>query len=142
MLKDYRTDKIHNVLLAGHGQVGKTTLNESLLVAGGALTEAGQVDRGIRTTLIVAVSGMDSSGTLTIDCPTEITVEAVTRPTENLCVVTIRISPTASLHCCDIIVTNSDGRADTCASADICLLTHPSPPGDPGSLREPACPAK
>jgi elongation factor G len=46
MLKDYRTDRIHNVLLAGHGQVGKTTLNESLLVAGGALAEAGSVERG------------------------------------------------------------------------------------------------
>ncbi len=46
MLKDYKTEKIHNVLLAGHGQVGKTTLNESLLVAGGAIPEPGQVDRG------------------------------------------------------------------------------------------------
>jgi elongation factor G len=46
MLKDYRTEKIHNVLLAGHGQVGKTTLNESLLAAAGAISEPGQVERG------------------------------------------------------------------------------------------------
>ncbi|MCK5218734.1 elongation factor G [bacterium] len=46
MLKDYRTENIRNILLAGHGHVGKTTLNESLLTAGGVLKEPGSIDKG------------------------------------------------------------------------------------------------
>lgn len=46
MLQNYRTENIHNLLIAGHGQTGKTTLTESLLVAGGALPAAGSVDKG------------------------------------------------------------------------------------------------
>jgi len=46
MIKDYRTINIQNLLLAGHGQVGKTTFNESLLAAGGAIGEPGQVEKG------------------------------------------------------------------------------------------------
>lgn len=46
MPKDYATESILNVLLAGHGQVGKTTLLETLLAAGGAIPEPGQVDKG------------------------------------------------------------------------------------------------
>ncbi len=46
MLTDYKTEKIQNLLLVGHGQVGKTTLTESLLVAGGFLHEPGGVEKG------------------------------------------------------------------------------------------------
>ncbi len=46
MIKNYKTENIHNVLLAGHGQVGKTTLNESLLTAGGVVHTPGLVDKG------------------------------------------------------------------------------------------------
>jgi len=46
MIKDYKTEKIQTILLAGHGQVGKTTLNESLLAAGGAIKEPGLVNKG------------------------------------------------------------------------------------------------
>jgi len=46
MLKDYKPESIQNVLLAGHGQVGKTTLNESFLAAGGVILDPGQVDKG------------------------------------------------------------------------------------------------
>ncbi len=46
MIKDYRMENIRNILLAGHGHVGKTTLNESLLTAGGALKEPGSIEKG------------------------------------------------------------------------------------------------
>ncbi|MCK5242124.1 elongation factor G [bacterium] len=46
MISDYKTENIQTILLAGHGQVGKTTLNESLLVVGGSIKEPGLVDKG------------------------------------------------------------------------------------------------
>ncbi|MCD4813786.1 elongation factor G [bacterium] len=46
MIKDYKMENIQTILLAGHGQVGKTTFNESLLVAGGSLSEPGLIDKG------------------------------------------------------------------------------------------------
>ncbi|MEW6516470.1 MAG: elongation factor G [candidate division FCPU426 bacterium] len=46
MLQNYRTENIHNLLIAGHGQTGKTSLTESLLVASGALPAPGSVDKG------------------------------------------------------------------------------------------------
>ncbi len=46
MLKDYRTENIRNILLAGHGHVGKTTLNESLLTAGNVLPAPGSIEKG------------------------------------------------------------------------------------------------
>ncbi|MBN1594684.1 GTP-binding protein, partial [candidate division FCPU426 bacterium] len=46
MIKDYKTENIQTILFAGHGQVGKTTLNESLLAAGASIKEPGAVDKG------------------------------------------------------------------------------------------------
>jgi elongation factor G len=46
MISDYRSENIQTILLAGHGQVGKTTLNESLLVVGGSIQEPGMVEKG------------------------------------------------------------------------------------------------
>ncbi len=46
MIKDYPAAQLQNILIAGHGHVGKTTLTESLLAAGGSISQPGQVDKG------------------------------------------------------------------------------------------------
>ncbi|MCC7076665.1 MAG: elongation factor G [Acidimicrobiia bacterium] len=45
-MKEYSSDKIRNVLLAGHGGTGKTSLGEALLYASGATSRLGSVDDG------------------------------------------------------------------------------------------------
>ncbi|WP_350015865.1 elongation factor G [Rhodanobacter sp. IGA1.0] len=42
----YSTESIRNIAFAGHAGVGKTSLFEALLVAGGAIQSAGSVERG------------------------------------------------------------------------------------------------
>jgi elongation factor G len=42
----YTTENIRTVALLGHGSAGKTTLAEALLVATGAITAAGSVEKG------------------------------------------------------------------------------------------------
>lgn len=46
MINNYIPENIQNILIAGHGQVGKTTLTESLLAAGGAIPSPGLVEKG------------------------------------------------------------------------------------------------
>jgi elongation factor G len=45
-LKDFTTKDIRNVMLCGHGGVGKTTLAEAMLYNSGAITRLGRVDDG------------------------------------------------------------------------------------------------
>jgi len=42
----YPTESIRNIALAGHAGVGKTTLFEALLLAGGVIQTPGTVERG------------------------------------------------------------------------------------------------
>jgi elongation factor G len=45
-VQGYPSDRIRNVLLAGHGGTGKTTLGEALLFLSGAITRPGRVEDG------------------------------------------------------------------------------------------------
>jgi elongation factor G len=45
-MKAYPIDKIRNVVLAGHGGTGKTSLAEAMLFTAGAITRLGRVDDG------------------------------------------------------------------------------------------------
>ncbi len=45
-MKEYTTDQLRNVALAGHQGAGKTSLGESLLFATGAITRMGKVEEG------------------------------------------------------------------------------------------------
>lgn len=45
-MKVYATEDIRNVVLMGHGSVGKTTLGESALFVSGAITRMGSVEEG------------------------------------------------------------------------------------------------
>ncbi len=46
MLKEYKTDKIRNVAIIGHGGTGKSTLLESMLFVGGKIDKMGMADNG------------------------------------------------------------------------------------------------
>ncbi len=43
-MKIYRTEEIRNVVVAGHGSVGKTTLGEAALYVSGAITRMGSIE--------------------------------------------------------------------------------------------------
>jgi len=45
-MKEYHTEQLRNVVLLGHGSVGKTSLVEALAFASGATTRMGQVEAG------------------------------------------------------------------------------------------------
>lgn len=45
-MKAYPIDKIRNVVLAGHGGTGKTSLVEAMLFTAGTITRLGKVDDG------------------------------------------------------------------------------------------------
>ena len=45
-MKDYSTEKIRNIVLAGHGSSGKTTLASAILFNGGVTTRLTKVDKG------------------------------------------------------------------------------------------------
>ncbi len=49
-MKDYRTEKLHNVAMIGHGGDGKTTLTEAMLFAAGAIERMGKTADGTTTT--------------------------------------------------------------------------------------------
>ncbi len=46
MLKEYKTDQIRNVAIIGHGQTGKSTLLDAMLLAGGQLDRMGSQNAG------------------------------------------------------------------------------------------------
>jgi elongation factor G len=50
VVKNYTIDKIRNVGIIAHGDVGKTSLVEAMLYAAGATTRLGKVDDGTTTT--------------------------------------------------------------------------------------------
>ena len=45
-MKEFTTEKIRNIGIAGHGGVGKTSLSESLLFSMGETTRIGRVSDG------------------------------------------------------------------------------------------------
>ena len=45
-MKNYNSDKLRTIAVIGHGSVGKTSLCDSLLFAGGAVERLGSVDSG------------------------------------------------------------------------------------------------
>ncbi len=45
-MKVYSSDKIRNIVLLGHGGVGKTTVAEAMAFASGAITRRGSVNDG------------------------------------------------------------------------------------------------
>ena len=45
-MKDYKTDKIKNLALLGHGSCGKTSLAEAMLYVAGATDRHGKVADG------------------------------------------------------------------------------------------------
>ncbi|HRV07504.1 MAG TPA: GTP-binding protein, partial [Acidobacteriota bacterium] len=49
-MKVFESDKIRNIVVAGHGDTGKTTLVSSLLYSGGAVNRMGRVEDGTTVT--------------------------------------------------------------------------------------------
>lgn len=49
-MKEYKAEKIRNVVVAGHGGEGKTTLVEAMLFNSGAIDRMGKVEEGTTTT--------------------------------------------------------------------------------------------